>query len=70
MDAEEGVLAQPLSRILVNTAAAVRQIAEELPDAARRGPHDVAAVIMHEGRRAYVGIALAAVALILLLFGF
>lgn len=61
--------ALPLSRILVNTAAAVRDVAEELPEAVRKGPQEVAEVLMNEDRRGYLGIALAALALILLLFG-
>ena len=65
----EPIQTLPLSRILVNRAAAVQEIAEELPAAVRKGPQEVAEVLMNEERRGYVGLALAALALILLLFG-
>lgn len=59
---------QSISQILLNTAAAVRELAAEIPGAVGKGPVELSEVIMREDRRAYVGLALAGLALVLLLF--
>jgi len=57
----------PVSEVLTRTAGAVREVFTELPEAVRKGPGEVAEVIMRDDRRAFVGVALAVAALIMLL---
>jgi hypothetical protein len=59
---------QSIPQILRNTAAAMRELAGEIPEAIGKGPVKRSEAIMREDRRAYVGIAIAALALVLLLF--
>lgn len=59
---------QSIAQILHNTAVAVREVVAEFPEAVRKGPTGVSEVLMKEGRRVYIGIALAVAALVLIVF--
>lgn len=65
----ESLARQSVSQILWNTAGAVREVAGEIPGAIAKGPAELSAVVMREDRRAYIGIAIAGFALVLLIFG-
>jgi hypothetical protein len=64
----EPLAQQSISQILRNTAIVAREVIAEVPGAFGKGPVQLSEVIMREDRRAYVGIAIAGLALVLLLF--